>query len=111
MLTFRTTKPQALLNAFNKCIDDGDVKTWEKDKDGDFTHKAAQWKNRGWLRPEVVAGTALKFTILFSSKETEKRLVYSYYHGHMLETFLNHLSASFTGAEATPNPSGNDSRI
>lgn len=111
MLTFTTTKPQALKNAFDKMISDGDVKTWEKDKDGDYTHKATQWKGRAWLRPEVVAGTSLKFTILFRSSETEKRLVYSYYHGHMIETFLSHLSASFSRAEATAVPTGNDAKI
>ena len=112
MLTFLTTKPQALLNSFNADITGGHITTWEKDKDGDFTHKASQWKSRAWLRPEVVAGTSLKFTIIFSNGEKERRLVYSYYHGHLIETFLNHLSEGFTpNVQATPNPSGADTKI
>lgn len=111
MLTFITTRPQALKNEFDKLIADGDVRTWEKDKDGDYTHRATQWKSRAWLRPEVVAGTSLTFTILFRTSETEKRLVYSYYHGHMVETFLNHLFGSFSKVEATPIPTGKDGKI
>jgi hypothetical protein len=111
MLQFNTTRPQALLNAFDKLIKEGDIATWQKDSDGDYTHKAAQWKSRAWMRPTVVAGSALQFTILFSKNEAERRLVYSYYHGHLVESFLNHLYGEFTGFEGSPSPSGRDSAI
>lgn len=111
MLKFTTNRPQALLNAFDKMIKDGDVQTWAKDSGGDFSHKAQQWKNRAWLRPNVISGQALEFRILFAKTETQKRLVYSYYHGHMLETFLNHLWSQYSQAEASPQPSGSDSAV
>jgi hypothetical protein len=112
MLTFATSRPQALLNALGKAIADGDITTWEKDSDGDFTHKSTQWKKRAWLKPNVIAGTSLRFTILISSNEIDRRAVYAYYHGHMIETFISHFSADFgPAAQATPDPCGADSAI
>jgi hypothetical protein len=112
MITYPTTRPQALLNEFKKAIADGDITTWEEDKDGDFTHKATQWRKRAWLRPTVNAGSSLVFTILIGTSEQDKRTVYAYYHGHHIESFINHFSAQFTPeARATPNPSGKDSKF
>jgi hypothetical protein len=112
MLTFPTSSPQTLLDAFKKAIKDGDITTWSEDKDGDFTHLASQWKSRAWLRPIVNSGSSLAFKIIFSTNESQKRLVYSYYHGHLIETFLNHFSNSFSpDARATAKPSGGDGSI
>jgi hypothetical protein len=38
-----TSKPNALVAAIKKAIDDKKIDTWEYDKDGDFTHKPEQW--------------------------------------------------------------------
>jgi hypothetical protein len=112
MLTFPTSRPQALLNSFTNAIAADDITTWTKDSDGDFSHKSTQWKNRAWLRPEVVAEISLRFTIIFGENEQERRAVYSFYHGHMIETFINHFFKDFTpNAQATPNPSGKDHKI
>ena len=112
MLTFPTTRPQALLNAFRKAIEDGDITTWEKDSEGDFKHTAKQWAGRAWLRPEVLAGVSLRFTIIFNNNETARRAVYAFYHGHMMETFINHFPHEFAPtAQATPIPGGGDGTI
>lgn len=111
MLTFLTARPKALLSAFQKAIEDGDITTWDEDSEGDFTHLASQWTKRAWMRPEVVVGTSLRFAIVFRKNETDRRLVYAYYHGHLLETFLNHFADQFTKAEASPNPTGADASI
>ena len=55
-LYFLADQPSQLLSSFKKAIDDGHVATWSYDKDGDFTHTAAQWKNLAWLRPSTVSG-------------------------------------------------------
>lgn len=41
-LTVFTQDPQDLLNAIKKSINDGNVETWEYDKNGDFVHKPEQ---------------------------------------------------------------------
>ncbi|HZL00863.1 MAG TPA: hypothetical protein VFC47_13310 [Caulobacteraceae bacterium] len=112
MLTFPTTRPQALLNSLSKAIRDDDITTWTEDSEGDFTHKAVQWRSRAWLRPEVVSATSLRFTIIFRENESDRRAVYSFYHGHMIETFINHFPNDFKpNAQATPNASGKDDAI
>jgi hypothetical protein len=39
---FGTDDPDKLLFTFKKAIDEGHIATWSYDKDGDFTHTAAQ---------------------------------------------------------------------
>jgi hypothetical protein len=41
-INFETTTPKKLLAAFKKAIDDGHVKTWRYDADGDFIHTPDQ---------------------------------------------------------------------
>jgi hypothetical protein len=36
------------------------------------------------------------------------KVVYAYYHGHLIETFLNHFDKDFTKAEATSLPTSGD---
>jgi hypothetical protein len=35
-------------------------------------------------------------------------VVYAYYHGHLIETFLNHFDKDFTKGEATALPTSGD---
>ena len=109
MIIFPTTRPVALRNAFDKAIKDGNITTWEKDSDGDYFHRAAQWTKRAWLRPEIVDGQSLSFRIIFKEKEDDKRIVYAFHSARIVEAFINHFPMMFTPhATITPNHSGND---
>jgi hypothetical protein len=63
-INFETATPKKLLAAFKKAIDDGHVKTWKYDPDGDFIHTPPQWEEEGWLRPSIFEGKRLTMNFI-----------------------------------------------
>lgn len=106
---FSTSKPKALHAAFDQAIDEGHITTWERDKDGDYTPKAANWARKLWLRPseEPGNGRLAFYTIPLQGKKIQ-RVDFAYYHGHLIETFINHFQDDFSEGCATPYASGKD---
>lgn len=99
-LSFTTANPQALLRAFTTGIDEGRIRTWSYDRDGDFTHTPDQWKNKAWLRPSIVAG-ALVFNIVKPQGINVSTEVYAVYHGRFLEAMLAHCDRLFSDGAAS----------
>jgi hypothetical protein len=102
---FYTDTPQWLLDEFNKRIDQkeskGKITTWERSDDGVYyTHKSTEWGKKAWFKPKVESGK-LTFNIIKTKTTNVTRVVYGYYHGHLIETFLNHFDKDFSKAEAT----------
>jgi hypothetical protein len=95
-----TSDPSGLLAAIRKAIDDDKVKTWTYDKDGDFTHTAAQWKNRAWMRPHIL-GNELRLNIIAPLNTTLSVSTYAIYHGRFIEMMLAHCDRLFTSAAAS----------
>jgi len=109
---FITSAAQALLNGFNARIAQADPKgkitTWEKSADGrHYTHKAAEWRQQAWFLPNVESNQ-LTFNIIKPENQNVSSLVYAYYHGHLIETFLNHFDESFSNAVASALPEAAD---
>lgn len=88
-----------LLRKVRHAIDEGIVRTWSYDEDGDFTH-VGQWKNVAWLRPKA-REELLSLTILPPRELPITRAVYGVYHGRFVEMLLSHFDAHFFRAEAT----------
>jgi hypothetical protein len=107
-LHFKTDAPQKLLSAYKKAIDDGHIKTWSYDQDGDFTHSTEQWIRQAWLRPEIKPGSELVFYIL-APKETELTSeAYAVYHGRFIESMLRHCDSLFVHGYASAMPEDGD---
>lgn len=110
-VNFFTSDPKALLDNFNARIDQdeqkGKITTWTRDKDGDYTHVAVNWKNKAWFRPKIIEG-ALVFNILGRKTTVMPTVVYGYYHGHLTETFLNHFDQMFSSGSSTAVPTKDD---
>jgi len=104
---FTTETPRGLLKAFNDAVDQGDITTWERDSDGDYTHKAQDWKKKLWLTPTPETHRLAFYTIPPSGKKLARK-DFAYYHGHLIETFINHFPKIFDLAQATPNADGSD---
>jgi len=109
---FFTSSPKALLDEFNKRIaqtqQEGRITTWERSADGVYyTHKAAEWTKKAWFKPSI-ASDRLTFNIIRPQKQNVTLTVYGYYHGHLIETFLNHFDKTFTAAQATALPAAGD---
>jgi hypothetical protein len=102
---FATNEAQALLKKFVEKIDQeeakGKITTWEKSDDGIyFTHTSAEWRKKAWMKPSV-EGACLVFNIIKPKNANISKVVYGYYHGHLIETFLNHFDKNFTDGKAT----------
>lgn len=95
LIKVSTKAPKGLLAALKKAIEDGQVRTWECDQDGDFTHKAAQWAKHAWLRPETADGV-LVFHVLPPKDKQLTAPEAGYYLGHMVETLVTHFDDSFS---------------
>ena len=106
-LYFLTNTPNKLLSSIKKAVDDKKIVTWSYDVDGDFTHTVAQWKNRAWLRPEIMSDR-LAFFIIKPQRINVSTTVYGIYHGRFLESVLTHLDSIFTAARASSMPEGKD---
>jgi hypothetical protein len=105
---FKTSTPKKLLAAFKTAIDEGKVVTWSYDADGDFTHTAQQWKSLAWLRPGVIEGADLVFTIVKPKNSKISSEVYAIYHGRFIESMLVHCDSLFKEASATALPADGD---
>lgn len=104
-LYFKTSNPAGLLQSIKDDIKAGHIKTWECDKDGDFTHtgSANQWKDKAWLRPSISANKDyLQFAIIWPTGKTRDNEVYAVYHGRYIEMVLAHFHKSITNAQALP---------
>lgn len=104
---FTTAAPQDLLEQLRLLVDQGRIKTWSYDADGDFTHTAEQWRNKAWLRPSVGPGQ-LAFYILAPLQKGMTRAVYGVYHGRFIEAALNHADTMFVSAWASAFAQEND---
>ncbi|MCA0448001.1 MAG: hypothetical protein LCH54_17425 [Bacteroidetes bacterium] len=110
---FTTSNAEALLKAFDERISQKEAKdkitTWEKSSDKKYyTHKAPEWNKKAWFLPKVEANQ-LTFNIIKPSTTNINNVVYAYYHGHLIETFLSHFDEMFKNgfASALPEPGDN----
>jgi hypothetical protein len=97
---FTTNKPNDLLAAIKKKIDDGKIDTWIYDNDGDFTHKPDQWKGKAWLRPRPQQGV-LAFGLLGQKEVVMSKQIYGLFHGRFIDMMLTHFDKEFSMAQAT----------
>jgi hypothetical protein len=109
---FMTPNAANLLKLFKARIEQQDLKgkitTWMLSDDGnDFTHKADNWKYAAWFQP-AVKNDRLTFNIIKTKGKNVSTVAYSYYHGHLIETFLNHFDTKFSQAIATAMPTSGD---
>ena len=91
-----TAKPKGLLKAFKDAIDDGEISTWEYNKQGDFAHTGKQFKEKAWFQPRIVTGAELAFALLTPKDGFDDDFIDPYYHGHLVITLRNHFIKRFT---------------
>lgn len=109
---FKTKDPAALLKAFDARIAQtepkGKITTWEKISDGKhYTHKAHEWANKAYFKP-ALEKDQLTFNLIRPQGKDVALTVYAYYHGHLIETFINHFKTMFSEATASPLPESAD---
>ncbi|WP_236218177.1 hypothetical protein [Pseudomonas rhodesiae] len=111
---FFTGNPAGLLADFKKKINqkesEGSITTWEITSSGAFTHKGQQYSKDAFFRAEAKPDEGF---LLFRMTRPEGKNVssraYAYYHGHLIETFLNHFDEKFSHSAASALPADGDS--
>jgi hypothetical protein len=103
-----TPDPEALIEAINEAIADGNIDTWAVDDEGDYTHTPPQWRQKAWFEPSVEEGV-LYFGLLGTEDETMSAETYAVYHGRFIEMLLAHFDQAFTEATATATAASMDS--
>jgi hypothetical protein len=96
----KTNNPSELLAEIRKTIDEGKIKTWSYDADGDFTHTTDQWKNAAWFRPKIYTGE-LRFGLLGKKDTTMSSYLYGIFHGRLTEMLLIHFDRKITSINPT----------
>ncbi|WP_267106128.1 hypothetical protein [Xanthomonas sacchari] len=106
MLRFFAEDPSGLLEKFKRKIAARQglrsIDTWEQVGEN-FGHTAERWKGKMVFKAQIGAvqdRRFLLFKVASMSKGTqeEQQMIYAYYHGHMLQTFIDHLGDEFTSA-------------
>lgn len=110
---FQTDGPKQLLAMFMQAVTaphgtKGGITTWIKSETGElFTHAAEDWKGEAWFKPSVKPN-GLAFNTFPSKGKKVSLLAYGYYHGHLIETFLNHFDLDFVLATVSAAPASPD---
>lgn len=106
MLKFYTKDPAGLLQKFKAKLKakqgQDSIQTWEQVGET-FGHTSERWKGKLAFKATINADATepnLTFTVASMAKGTqeEQQIFYAYYHGHLLQTFVDHLGEHFTAA-------------
>lgn len=111
---FFTSNPASLLADFKKKITqkepEGSITTWEITSLGSFTHKGQQYAKDAFFRADARPDDGfLLFKMIRPEGKNVSARAYAYYHGHLIETFLNHFDEKFSSASASALPADGDS--
>lgn len=107
---FDSPHPKQLLAAFDAAIALGNglggISTWIK-VNGYYTHTSPQWGSKAFFQASTTTGT-LTFNIVKPNGKSVSVPSYGFYHGHIIETMLNHFDKEFSTGCATALPAPND---
>lgn len=95
MIKYRTDTPGKLLTEFKTRINQreqkGKIDTWEE-YGGGFRHTAHDWKDKGKFIATISEDDQY---LIFRMEKFEDSFAFAYYHGHLLQAFIAHLSPHF----------------
>jgi len=103
----RTKAPKQLLENIQKGIDENKIRTWEYDRDGDFTYLAEQYARQAWLTP-IIQSEGVAFGIIGVKGQKMGADIYAIYHGRFIQMLLEHFDTTIQFASASALPDKND---
>ena len=112
ILKLKNKTPNQIIESINSLIDNGSIRVWEIDLEGDYTHSSTQWNKRGWFRsylPKEDDEWSLKFGIIGNKHEEMTRALYGIYHGRFAEMLLTYFDSDIEELQITPNKDSSDS--
>lgn len=106
MIRIKVDNSIRFLSLLNSAIENGDIRTWSKDSDGDFIFNAEQWKYKAWMRHvdniDPIESPFICFGIVGNNKIKMTKSLYSIYHCHFLEMLLTHFDIHIVSIEVSP---------
>lgn len=95
VMKFRTDTPKNLLAQFKGLIEQkepkGKIDTWEV-HDGGFRHTSQNWRDKGLFKAFIPDDEKYLEFRLVTYKDA---FAFAYYHGHLLQAFIEHLNDKF----------------
>ena len=105
ILKLKNKRAIDIVNEINIFIDDGRIRVWECDAEGDYTHTSSQWNKLSWFRhhmPKEGDNWDLKFGIIGNKDFEMSRALYAIYHGRFAEMLLTYFDNDIEEFMITP---------
>lgn len=84
----KVNNPSCFLKDIKASIDNGSIKEWAYDDDGDFTSSDEKLKNEAWFHPYMPVGNMLVLGIVGRKNVMMSMALYSVYHSEFIRTLL-----------------------
>lgn len=98
----KVSNPQDLLNDIRRSIDNGYIKEWSCDGDGDFTSTKEGIQNEAWFHPYTSIDKFLVFGIVGRKNVNISKALFSIYHSLFVNTLLANYSSQLDGIMIKP---------
>ena len=93
ILKLKNINANDIIDEIYHLINDGTIRVWEYDSEGDFTHSSSQWNKLSWFRHYISNegdNWDLKFGIIGNKNFEMSRALYGIYHGRFAEMLLTY---------------------
>ena len=84
----KVSNPSSFLKDIRTSIDNGGIKEWIYDDDGDITSTDEKLKNEAWFHPYMPFDNILVFGIVGRKNVMMSMSLYSVYHSEFIKTLL-----------------------
>lgn len=93
-----------LIEMINEAINNGQIKSWIVDSDGDYTRSQEPWKERAWIRysQDKNDQNHVLFIIVQPKNQSISKAVYGVYHGRFAEMLLTHFDSFISELGISP---------
>ena len=100
-----------IVDSIDKMIESGEIRVWEKDDEGDYTHSSSQWREKSWFRRILNKddNREIKFGIIGNKHVEMTRTLYAIYHGRFTEMLLTYFDRDIEEFRITPMKDPQDS--
>lgn len=111
ILTLQSMSARDLINNINNKIDNKEIRVWEYDSEGDYTHTSTQWNKQSWFRPifpKEGDDWSIKFAIIGHKQNEMTKELYGIYHGRFSEMLLTYYDRNIASFTITPQKDPDD---
>ena len=98
----KVSNPQDLLSDIKRSINEGYIKEWSCDRDGDLTSTKEEIQNEAWFHPYTSIDNFLVSGIVGRKNVNISKALFSIYHSLFVNTLLANYSSQLDGIMIKP---------